>query len=280
MPARCVIPEHLSEVVPTYLENWPTALRALSIRQVDLPLSLGQARALGSNIRHFGRWFGAGPPQPLDDIAVRLGLALREFPQGAFVRLGSRSGKDCDFARASGMRVGGVRSALLMLTDGSERIAWDLRLALRHSYTPHIFVREWQEFPPWAEFRCFMRGRRLVGISQYDCVNLGACPEIAARADRIHAAISDFFAVFRTAVHVDDVVFDVLIAGDDIGYRQGTGVRLIELNPFFSRTDACLFRWDRASPGGGDFDGSFRYIPNATLDQAGVSRRDPAADGG
>lgn len=257
-------PAYFAQVRPTYLENWPERLRSLSIRQIDIPLSLAEGRALGSNIRHFGHWFGNGPPQPLDGIAGRVEAALREFPRGAFVRLGSRSGKDCDFARASGMCVAGVRGALLMLTDGSERIAWDLRLALRHGYPPHVFVRQWHVFPPWAEFRCFMQGRQLVGVSQYDCVNLGACPEIAAQAETIHTAIRAFFTDFCEAVHLDDVVFDVFVEPGAGEPQRGLRVRLLELNPFQPPTDASLFRGDRAYAWGGDFDGSFRYLRTRT----------------
>ncbi len=237
---------------PTYIENWPEGLRTLSIRQVDIPLTLDDARALGSNIRVFGGRFG--PPQSIDAIAARIEAALREFPEGAFVRLGSRSGKDCDFALASGMRVAGTRAALLMLTDGSRGVAWDLQLALWFDYPPHIFVRQWHTVPAWAEFRCFMRARRLLGVSQYDCVNLGARPEIAANAEVLFEAIRKFFAQFREAAHLDDVVFDVFVEPET--FR----VRLLELNPLLPMSGACLYRWDAALPDGGDFDGSFRYL--------------------
>lgn len=251
--------DHFTQFRPTYIENWPARLHALSIRQVDVPLSLIEARALGTNIRHFGRWFGVGPPRPIDALGDRLEAALREFPGGAFIRLGSRSGKGTDFAQASGMRVDGRRGALLMLTDGSERIACDLRMALVFGYPPHVFVREWCAIPGWAEFRCFMRGRRLVGITQYDCINLGPCTEIAGCEDALLDAIRAFFDEFLDAVHLDDVVFDVFVEPTAAGSGR-QGVRLLELNPFHPKTDACLFRWDRERPAGGDFDGSFRYL--------------------
>jgi D123 len=251
-------PEYFALVLPTYIENWPGRLHALSIRQVDIPLSLAQARALGSNIRHFGRWFG--PSLPIDDVASRLEVALQEFPLGAFVRLGSRSGKDCEFARASGMRVASRRGALLMLTDGSERIAWDLRLALRFDYPPHIFVREWRAIPAWAEFRCFMKKRRLIGVSQYDCVNLAPRVEIAEHANALFSAIQVFFNEFRDAVHLDDVVFDVFVEPEKAAGSRALSIRLLELNPFLPKTDACLFRWDWGRADNGDFDASFRYL--------------------
>ena len=39
------------KVKATFLENWPAALKLLSIDQVDVPLTLAETAALGSTIR-------------------------------------------------------------------------------------------------------------------------------------------------------------------------------------------------------------------------------------
>ncbi|HYO55589.1 hypothetical protein [Archangium sp.] len=88
-------------------------------------------------------------------------------------------------------------------------MAFDLRLALRQGYTPHLFVREWLDLPAWAELRCFMRGRQLVGVTQYNYRGLGGSPELHEHASRLRAAVKAFFAPFCEACHLDDVVFDV-----------------------------------------------------------------------
>jgi hypothetical protein len=94
-----------------------------------------------------------------------------------------------------------------------------------------------------------MRGRRLVGISQYDCKNLGHCSEITENAGRIRASVEVLFENFRVASHLDDVVFDVFVEQDGAAFSA----TLLELNPFGTETDACLFDWGDA------FDGSFRW---------------------
>jgi hypothetical protein len=129
---------------PTFLENWPDALKQMSLRQVEVPLTPHQARALGSNIRGFEKCFYDQVRLVIDDIEIKLLEALKAFPQGCFLRLGSRSGKDSDFALASGMKVQSLRSALAMLTDGSKRIASDLLASLNFHYAPSIFLREWR----------------------------------------------------------------------------------------------------------------------------------------
>jgi len=210
-------PAYFARVRPTYIENWPPALHALSVPHRDLPLTLAEARALGGRNPAFRDRTGAARYQSVDGLAERLAAALRLYPEGAFVRLGSRSGKDSTYAARHGLRVNNAAAALALLTEDSARIAFDLRMALRFNYPPHVFVRRWLDIPAWAEFRCFMKSRQLVGISQYDCKNLGHRPEIAEKAERIKAVIEAFFEVVRAASHLDEAVFDVFISASKGG---------------------------------------------------------------
>ena len=243
--------DYFAKVCPTYIENWDCRLYELSIPQADVPINTDEARILGSNIWEFNKWFDIKPMRPMDEIRERLENAFELFPKGAFVRLGSRSAKDSIYAQHFGLKANHVDDAMRMLTEASERVAFDLLLAIRNDYDPHIFVREWTEIPKWAEFRCFMKNRKLIGISQYDCKNLGRCPEIGENELRIRSAIEEFFGIFKEISHLDDVVFDVFWVLTD----NKSMARLIELNPFHFKTDPCLFSWkDR------DFDGSFRFL--------------------
>lgn len=251
-------PAYFAQVSPTYIENWSDALVELSIPQTDIPLTPAETRALA----HRNSGGGAVDSdtndyqESIDKVIEKLGTALCAYGQGAFVRLGSRSGKDSRFAKRHGLKIFQADDALRMLTEGSRRVAFDLRLAQRCDYQPHIFVREWYEIEAWAEFRCFMKRRELVGISQYDCKNFGHSAEIAANAERIQATIESFFVQLRAASHLDDVVFDVFLDRRQDISADNLKVKLLELNPFLPQTDACLFDWSN----GGDFDGSFRYL--------------------
>ena len=241
--------DYFDFVRPTYIENWDPRLYGLSIAQVDLPLTRDEALRLGSNIGELGELFErwVEPGRSLTDLEARLDAAVASFPSGAFVRLGSRSPKDSWLVYERGNRSYSGHDALALLTDCSERIADDLLLALDHDYEPHLFVRRFVEIPPWAEFRCFMQQRQLVGISQYDYRVRHA--EIAVQAVEIEAALGDFFPCFRDASHLDDAVYDVFLDP-----TAETGVRLLELNPFFELTDPCLYDWAE------DFDRGFRYL--------------------
>ena len=107
------------------------------------------------------------------------------FPRGAFVRLGSRSPKDSWKGHREGFRVLPGTDPLRFILDASERMHEDVMLALQHDYTPTIFVRQWVTIPRWSEFRCFMQGRKLVGISQYDYLEGKTFAEILRDPDVI-----------------------------------------------------------------------------------------------
>lgn len=194
-------------------------------------------------------------PNFIGDIRSRVAKAVASMPDGAFVRLGSRSPKDS----WEGMRRGSLKvtvddDPMVFLLDASERVCEDLELAIANQYLPHIFVRQWLDIPRWAEFRCFMRDRHLVGISQYHYLDGEVFPEVVSNADVIRWAIGHFFARFREASHLESVVFDVFLRRR----THRTNIhewecRLLEINPFFELTDPCLFAWSQP------FDGGFRY---------------------
>lgn len=276
---------------PTYIENWPNAVKSLSFADVDVPLTLEEARALGTNIQELGQGFipltqeqkdqndraiqwihkkmrdglSENPfnepqvdfveidwkPYDISSIVERLDAAVKKFPDGAFVRLGSRSPKDA-FVETFKVHTGA--EAVNVLTACSERICDDLHLALDNNYAPHIFVRQWITIPHWQEFRCFMRNRRMIGISQYNYFN--AFPELQNEQtlSSIRFGIDQFFLQIREACHLDDVVFDVWVKMLKVGNQTGIEVKLIEINPFFELTDPCLFDWHNMD----QFDGSFK----------------------
>lgn len=230
-------------VSPTYIENWPNALKRLSIPSADVPLTLEETAALGSNIVELFELFDGPPAQDITSITKRLGEAISRFPRGAFVRLGSRSPKDT-FSEES-PRSFTAHSALDRLLGASERVAEDLLLALSEGYAPHIWVRQWVDIEPWAEFRCFMEGHRLAGISQYDYNR--KFPELTPELlNTIFWLIDRFYNErFKQATHVVPVVFDVFVVGRSHGTETHWDVKLLEINPFCEMTDPCLFDWSQ-----------------------------------
>jgi hypothetical protein len=233
-----MIPAPPASLCETWLESWPEALAGLSFEQQGLRLSWEEVHALGRLNGIHGHCFQRSSPGTLEGLTARLDDALRRFPQGAFVRLGSRSPKDTLASMQTGNRAFNGAQAVRLLTGGSERISFDLRRCLRAAYTPWIFLRRWCEIPPESEFRCFMREGRRVGVSQYHhgshFEGLDAKQTLECLRERILA----YFPLLAAHSHMTTAVFDLIITpGSD------RPVTLIELNPYGMSTDPCLFSW-------------------------------------
>jgi len=249
--------EYWESVVETYIENWPSGLYNLSIPQVNVPLGMPKAFLL-----IFGKIMDGKECSDLDQtylsaIAAKLTKAGSIFRDGFFVRLGSRSPKDSWLGHREGFKCTDGKKALQLLLDSPERVYDDVALAVGHNYKPQIWLREWRDIPAWSELRCFMRNRKLVGISQYDYLHHERHEELASNAASIQWAVERFFnALLLPVIHLDNVVFDVWVMRRQHGNESVWEVRLLEINPFGPWTDPCLFSWKD----GGNFDGTIRYM--------------------
>lgn len=252
--------DYLATVRPTYIENWPAALAELSVPQSGVELTRSDVQMLGAAQEDYFELWEKPDGIDLESIRNRIDRAISEVrvpgvTSGVFVRLGSRSPKDSWWPwrddNVDGFRGGDwpwpLRTAddcLGVLLGASERVNDDLLLAYNTGYTPWIFVRQWEDIPKWAEFRCFMRDGELVGVSQY--LHDRPYQEVIQRHELFAAAIDRFFTEsFRPACHMDTCVFDVWVkVTTKGGGATKVSVRLLEINPFFRLTDPCLLRWD------------------------------------
>jgi D123 len=231
----------------TFIENWPKALRDLSIPSHGIPMSDKEAQTLGHSIVKWGETFNEVEYEDAVRNAIihDLEKAVQKFPAGAFVRLGSRSPKDAFFPSSNYRLVNGTlktgRDAWNMLTASSEQMSDDLHAAAFNGYQPYIWVREGMDIPKWSEFRCFMRNRTLVGICQYH--HSGTFFRIADHAFGIRNSIEEFFRQkFIRYCHLDSVVFDVFVSQREDDFFE---TRLLEINPFDSTlTSSGMFKWD------------------------------------
>jgi len=306
---------YLDRVKPTYIENWPNSLLNLSFAQVDIPLTMAEARALGLSMLEFGEGFYPKPPgyseqleaaatwtarsmvhsfrggddpgpqieapkinydldlleqqkKVVEDIRCRAADAVSKFRRGAIVRLGSRSPKDAFSWHSEGPKITNG-DPLRHVLNASERMYEDLTLALENNYSPHLFVREWVDIEPWAEFRCFYDGG-VIGVSQYNYRD--HYPECAAYANDFaywfRYYVNNYFA---PACPLRQVVFDLAMfvkqAVEPSGLTcKAFEFKLIEINPFFEGTDPCLFRWS-------DFDRTYRFVgPDKQTESIPLSR--------
>lgn len=86
------------------------------------------------------------------------------------------------------------------------------------------------------EFRCFVRGGHLIGISQREIT--GFYPSLLESKDEIEAMIVDFFIdEVRSKFESENYTFDVYV-------RRDGEVKLLDFNPWCEFTLPLLFSWD------------------------------------
>lgn len=84
------------------------------------------------------------------------------------------------------------------------------------------------------EFRAFVHKRQLNALSQYCYYQYFA--DLVSNKLQIQQKILDFFAKIKDLIPHENYVIDFAIVNND-------RVLIIELNPFFGDTGACLFSW-------------------------------------
>lgn len=238
---------YFEQVKPTYIENWPAGLINHSVATVHFPLTTEEVDALiAHNIMSLenGEILTDEQGQILRRLEEKIDRLIKHFPRGAFVRLGSRSPKDSYEAYLKKYCYKTGKEAIMALCD-SERVNDDLWLAKSNSYTPHIAVREWIVIHPWQEFRCFIRNKKLVGISQYNYLHREVFSEIKENADRIEWALRKKAEAVAPILPADDVIVDFVYKMREHGDVVVNEVILLEVNPYSPYTDPCLFNWSK-----------------------------------
>lgn len=233
----------------TWIENWPDGLLSLSFPHIGIRLEEQEAHALGALNGIGSHCLDRCREEGLCALEAKLDEAISHFPQGAFIRLGSRSPKDTVHSVITQCKAFDGRQAIRLLTSGSERVAYDLRTARKANYQPWVFVRQWVDISPEMEFRCFMKNRHLIGVSQYFYQTSFPVLDSPEIRNTIKIVLGEFFADFSKVSPSDNVVFDVALF---LGKKPH--VKLVEINPFHPLTQACLFSWHTS-----DFDGGFRF---------------------
>jgi len=137
---------------------------------------------------------------------------------------------------------------IFTLLKSSEFICHDLSMPYQHCLdeetrrghkVPYVLVlRRWSDtINRGHEFRCFVKDRELVGISQRDPTQY--YDHIGVDAESIVNDVRTFFAEFvQNRFQSKSYVFDVLRVKKD-------KVKLVDFNPFGPVTDSQLFDWDQ-----------------------------------
>jgi len=99
----------------------------------------------------------------------------------------------------------------------------------------HLVLRKWVDIHPGSEFRCFVKNKNLIAISQRDDSQFYSF--IGTNREDIITDITSFFKEqIWSKFPLENYVLDVFRSKKD-------SVKLIDFNPFGITTDAILFDW-------------------------------------
>lgn len=231
----------------TLLDRWPPHIAALSIPTRCQVLAEEDVRALLSQHPETRAWIGC-------DWRLRFSESLSQwiddtvatFPGGAFARLGACSFVTAD--RGPRRMCTGEQVVKLMMHPGVRAASLAYR-CFRANQPVALCIREWRDIPAWSEFRIFIKGGNVLGISQYHwrC----AFPQIEDSVETIIDLVHQASVRIAAATHIENVIADIFLVGLD----ADPSWFLTELNPYWTSSGSCLFTWKD----GGDFDGTLRY---------------------
>ncbi|KAJ7691027.1 hypothetical protein B0H17DRAFT_1063918 [Mycena rosella] len=248
--------EHAAEVVGAAAAGYTASGRtsaALVPEEAALLEGLGPQiqRAIDALSTGEGGCFVKLSSRSPKDAAARSGVFDRHYVQAVHAEreldderrlwiLCEAEGAALRFADAAAV----VRALVL-----SERVWQDMTLALRHpeSWEQNIVLRKWEAVPVDMEFRTFVSGGRITGISQYAYQLCSPRLNDGAQLTLAIAAIRNVFDTLWPILVNQEFSACVLDFGviSPMDGEGKWGATLIEINPFEETTDGALFSWTR-----------------------------------
>lgn len=243
-------PAYPDSVTSFFLENLPEQLLRQFIFQKSLRMPLEAIPSFAARFDLSGIRRTAVATKALLGFAHELDTLMREFTEGCFVRLGSRSAKDASETPKALFSA----KEVLMLFDRSDRIRQDVGWCVLYEYSPVFWVRPWKDIPPWQEYRCIVKNDELYGISQYYTQHFRSFPEICSQAKLIKNVLGCYIReqVIPHSFH-KNFVCDVVYSNSD--------PMILDYNPLTAGTGLGLFERPFSAPQVPQF----RYIKSGTV---------------
>ncbi|KAG6519993.1 hypothetical protein ZIOFF_017022 [Zingiber officinale] len=185
----------------------------------------------------------ADPAPSFPDLEEAVERSIASLGGAAFPKLNWSAPKDATWISADGTLRCSSFTDVALLLHSSDSVAHDLSsqpAASDSASSPFVFylaLRKWYpSLRPEMEFRCFVRHRRLVAISQREVTNF--YPSLLDRYHRLLPLIRDLFSeVIRPGFESQNYTFDVYVTSDG-------RVKLIDFNPWRAFTLPLLFTWE------------------------------------
>lgn len=173
---------------------------------------------------------------------------IQHFGGTVFPKLGWSSPKDAVWINSNSLKCSSLAEVILLL-KASEFVSYDLTAASKLNQNTasnatnyhNLILRKWMNVVPGMEFRCFIKDKFLIAITQRHHTHY--YDYLVAQKDSLPEHISSFVNNNITnKFPLPDFVVDL--------YRKKNGEFLIiDFNPFKPVTDSLLFSWDELISG-------------------------------
>lgn len=183
-------------------------------------------------------------PPSFPELELKVRDSIESLGGAIFPKLNWSSPKDAAWISSSGTLRCTSFSEIALLLRSSDSLTHDLCHAYdscsdNTSTRPLRFflaLRRWLALRPEMEFRCFVKRRQLIGITQREVTTF--YPVLLEEKERLQALIESFFEEkVRSSFELEDYVLDVYIT------REGR-VKVVDFNTWGGFTLALLFSWE------------------------------------
>ncbi|XP_073407354.1 translation initiation factor eIF2 assembly protein [Dendrobates tinctorius] len=178
------------------------------------------------------------------EFSTKVQEAINSLGGSVFPKLNWSSPRDAYWIALNSSLKCKSLSDIFLLFKSSDFVTHDFTQPFLHctddspdpSVQYELVLRKWCELIPGAEFRCFVKENKLIGISQRDYTQY--YEHVCKQKEDICRSIQEFFKENIQYKFLDeDFVFDI--------YKDCEGkIWLIDFNPFGEVTDSLLFTWE------------------------------------
>lgn len=251
-------------------------LQSESIR-LPPPKVADEVRATSDN--EYSDWedeesLSSNPVAPFLEFHEQIECLLRKWKK-VFVKLNWSAPKDAKWIIVNNTLECSFIEDVYLLLNASDHTAHDMN---GHIYdecedkdtgvklAPELVIKKFiKDFNPALEFRVFVKGNEIVGVSQRD---LNHYQFLETLKDKIHSTIAQFHeaVLLQSEFPLRDYIMDVYIASP---YEK---VAILDINPFTRKWDALLFTWLELLEK--DKDGLFEVRLITETNMGALARRD------
>lgn len=187
----------------------------------------------------------APPPPSFPELELQIKESIESLGGSVFPKLNWSSPKDTAWISSTGTLKCTSFSEIALLLKSSDSIAHDLCHAYdscsnKTSSRPNNFylaLRKWAPaLRPEREFRCFVHGQKLIGVSQREITTF--YPSLLESKTELEDLILDFFIEkVEGRFESENYTFDIYVT-------KGGKVKLMDFNPWGVFTLPLMFTWD------------------------------------